>query len=156
MNRVIGGVMDRYRFSGKIEGGAYGVVYKARDSKRNEDVALKKMRLNIDDEGIPQCALREFAFLKVLQGTNHANIVRLLDITIEAGKLYLAFELMECDLKKLMDLSHTQGLSPDLVRSYTTQIFEGLAFIHSMGVMHRYVLFRSIYAPHLTNKSTGI
>lgn len=129
--------MDRYRFNGKIEGGAYGVVYKATDSVRNEEVALKKMRLNIDDEGIPQCSLREFAFLKVLQGTGHSNIVRLLDITIEANKLYLAFELMDCDLKKLMDLS-VHGLSPDLVQSYTTQIFEGLAFIHSMGVMHRY------------------
>jgi len=39
-----------------------------------EIVALKKIRLEADDEGIPGTAIREIALLKELQ---HANIVRL-------------------------------------------------------------------------------
>ena len=134
------GNMERYRKDGKLGVGAYGIVYKAYDFIDRRYVALKKMKLDIDNEGIPQCALREFAFLKVLQGTNHPNIVRLLNVTFDCNKLYLAFEILDGDLKKLMDSTHPHGLGPDLVRSYASQIFDGLAFIHSMGVMHRCVL----------------
>jgi len=46
------------------------------------------------------------------------------------------FELIDMDLKKLMD-SESEPLTPSLVSSYTRQILEGLAYCHSMGVMHR-------------------
>jgi transposase len=29
------------------------------------------------------------------------------------------------------------GLEPALVRQYTSQIFDGLAYMHAMGIMHR-------------------
>lgn len=114
------------------------MVYKAHDSLLNRDVALKRMKLDIDNEGIAQYALREFAFLKALQGMRHPNIVTLLDVTIDFNKLYLSFELVDSDLKNLMTQIGRNGLDPELVRSYTSQIFDGLAFIHSMGIMHRY------------------
>ena len=39
-------------------------------------------------------------------------------------RLYLVFELVDTDLKKFMD-SNKAPLHPDLVQSYTCQIFEG-------------------------------
>ena len=53
--------------------GAYGVVYKAKDRASGEIIALKKIRLEEEDEGIPSTAIREIALLKELQ---HCNIVR--------------------------------------------------------------------------------
>ena len=57
----------------KIGEGTYGVVYKARDRVTNETIALKKIRLEQEDEGVPSTAIREISLLKEMQ---HCNIVR--------------------------------------------------------------------------------
>ena len=46
--------------------GTYGVVYKAECLKTGETVALKKIRLEVEDEGVPSTALREISLLKEL------------------------------------------------------------------------------------------
>lgn len=53
--------------------GTYGVVYKALDKRSNMIVALKKIRLEQEEEGVPSTAIREIALLKEL---NHQNVVR--------------------------------------------------------------------------------
>lgn len=53
--------------------GTYGVVYKGKNKKTNKLVALKKIRLESEDEGVPSTAIREISLLKELQ---HPNIVR--------------------------------------------------------------------------------
>lgn len=53
--------------------GTYGVVYKCRHKKTGEFVALKKIRIENEDEGIPPTALREISILKEL--SVHPNIV---------------------------------------------------------------------------------
>jgi cyclin-dependent kinase 1 len=47
-------------------------VYKARHKKTGKVVALKKIRLESEDEGVPSTAIREISVLKELQ---HPNIV---------------------------------------------------------------------------------
>lgn len=47
--------------------GTYGVVYKARDNKDGRIVALKKIRLESEDEGVPSTAIREISLLKELR-----------------------------------------------------------------------------------------
>ncbi len=46
--------------------GTYGVVYKARDTVGKELVALKKIKLENEDEGVPSTAMREISILKEL------------------------------------------------------------------------------------------
>jgi serine/threonine protein kinase len=54
--------------------GTYGVVYKARDIRTNQIVALKKIRLEAEDEGVPSTAIREISLLKELSKDD--NIVK--------------------------------------------------------------------------------
>jgi len=57
----------------RVGEGTYGVVYKARDRRTNMIVALKKIRLEQEEEGVPSTAIREVALLKEL---NHQNVVK--------------------------------------------------------------------------------
>lgn len=54
--------------------GTYGVVYKAKDINTGNIVALKKIRLEAEDEGVPSTSIREISLLKELSKDD--NIVK--------------------------------------------------------------------------------
>ena len=67
-------IKNFYTIKEKIGEGNYGVVYKAEDNLHNNRlVALKKIRLESEEEGIPSTAIREVSILRELK---HENIVR--------------------------------------------------------------------------------
>lgn len=135
--------------------GTYGVVYKAKDLQNGgRIVALKKIRLEAEDEGVPSTAIREISLLKEM---NDPNIVKLLNIIHADGhKLYLVFEFLDLDLKKYMealpvsdggrgkalpegstmDMSRL-GLGKDMVKKFMAQLVEGVRYCHSHRVLHR-------------------
>uniref|UniRef100_A0A4W3GN81 cyclin-dependent kinase n=1 Tax=Callorhinchus milii TaxID=7868 RepID=A0A4W3GN81_CALMI len=71
------GFSDRYEPVAEIGEGAYGKVYKARD-RNNEGrfVALKKVRVQTGEEGMPLSTIREVAVLRQLESFEHPNVVR--------------------------------------------------------------------------------
>ena len=64
---------ERYEKIEKIGEGTYGIVYKAKDNVTQELVAVKKIRLENEEEGMPSTAMREISILKELK---HPNIVK--------------------------------------------------------------------------------
>ncbi|XP_071484181.1 cyclin-dependent kinase 2-like [Diadema antillarum] len=126
--------MNNFEKIEKIGEGTYGVVYKAKDLASGKTVALKKIRLDTEAEGVPSTAIREIALLKEL---DHENIVKLLDVVHSDKKLYLVFEFMNQDLKKYMDVAPPSGLPTGLVKSYLQQLLRGIAFCHVHRVLHR-------------------
>ncbi len=104
-----------YQKVDKIGEGTYGVVYKARERATGRTVALKKIRLESEEEGVPSTAIREISVLKEL---HHENIVSLLDVIHNDNKLYLVFEFLDLDLKRYMDMvkkeeaQGNQGMTP--------------------------------------------
>jgi cyclin-dependent kinase len=128
--------MDRYAKIEKVGEGTYGVVYKARDTGTNQIVALKKIRLEAEDEGVPSTAIREISLLKELKDD---NIVRLLDIVHADQKLYLVFEFLDVDLKRYMEHASAGGtpLTLDITKKFTHQLTSGLLYCHSHRILHR-------------------
>ena len=63
----------QYEQLDKIGEGTYGVVYKARNLLNGQLIALKKIRLEQEEEGVPSTAIREISLLKELK---HINVVR--------------------------------------------------------------------------------
>lgn len=124
--------MDRYQRLEKIGEGTYGVVYKARDRETNGTIALKKIRLEQEDEGVPSTAIREISILKEL---THPNVVSFNDVVHQDNRLYLVFEYLDQDLKRYMD--SVSSLAPILVKSYLFQLVNGIAYCHSHRVLHR-------------------
>ncbi|KAK3594380.1 hypothetical protein CHS0354_009672 [Potamilus streckersoni] len=129
------GIMEDYAKIEKIGEGTYGVVYKGRNKKTNRLVALKKIRLESEEEGVPSTAIREISLLKELQ---HPNIVCLEDVLMQENKLYLVFEFLSMDLKRYMDtIPNGQYMDKMLVKSYTYQICQGILFCHQRRTLHR-------------------
>jgi len=124
--------LDKYEKLQKIGEGTYGVVYKAKHRETAQLVALKKIRLENEDEGIPSTAIREISILKEML---HPAIVSLLDVVNYDNKLYLVFEFLDQDLKKYMD--SVTSISPALVQSYCQQLLQGLTFCHQRRIVHR-------------------
>ena len=58
-----------------IGSGTYGEVYKAKINKTNEPIAIKKIKIELENEGIPSTALREISLLRELK---HKNIIKFL------------------------------------------------------------------------------
>lgn len=71
---------DLYEQMETIGQGAYGKVIKALDKQNKRIVAIKQLRTQSTEEGIPQTTLREITFLKDL---DHPNIVKLLNVVID-------------------------------------------------------------------------
>ncbi|XP_023067537.1 cyclin-dependent kinase 3 isoform X2 [Piliocolobus tephrosceles] len=126
--------MDVFQKVEKIGEGTYGVVYKAKNRETGQLVALKKIRLDLEMEGVPSTAIREISLLKELK---HPNIVQLLDVVHNERKLYLVFEFLSQDLKKYMDSTPDSELPLHLIKSYLFQLLQGVSFCHSHRVIHR-------------------
>lgn len=84
--------VNKYEKLEIIGEGSYGVVYKAKDTETGEIYALKTIRLESGDEGIPSTAIREIVLLKELQ---HPNILKLANILHTDKKLTLVFEYLD-------------------------------------------------------------
>ncbi|KAG5464614.1 hypothetical protein GH5_00063 [Leishmania sp. Ghana 2012 LV757] len=125
--------LDRYNRLDVLGEGTYGVVYRAVDKVTGQYVALKKVRLDRTEEGIPQTALRE---VSILQEFDHPNIVNLLDVICSDGKLYLVFEYVEADLKKAIEKQEGGYSGMDLKR-LIYQLLDGLYFCHRHRIIHR-------------------
>nr|ACU19247.1 unknown [Glycine max] len=140
--------MEQYEKVEKIGEGTYGVVYKARDRVTNETIALKKIRLEQEDEGVPSTAIREISLLKEMQ---HRNIVRLQDVVHSEKRLYLVFEYLDLDLKKHMDSSPEFVKDPRQVKMFLYQILCGIAYCHSHRVLHRDLKPQNLLIDRRTN-----
>ncbi len=68
---------QQYEPVAEIGEGAYGKVYKARDLKNGgRFVALKRVRVQTEEEGMPLSTIREVAVLRQLESFEHPNVVR--------------------------------------------------------------------------------
>ena len=92
--------LSEFRKLRKIGEGTYGEVYEAVDTINNRRVAMKKLRIENKDEGIPITALREMCILKHL---HHENVVELYEIIQDVDKIVLIFEYADMDLKMYID-----------------------------------------------------
>jgi cyclin-dependent kinase 2 len=125
-------IYKTYDLKEKIGEGTYGDVFKAVNKTDQRVVALKKIKLDNQDEGVPSTAIREISVLKEL---DHDNIVGLIDVVHFERSLWLVFEFLDQDLKKYLD--SVSFVPPELVKSYVKQMLNGLLFCHSRRIIHR-------------------
>ena len=120
----------------KLGKGTYGSVYKAQKRDTNEIFAIKKIKLDVDTEGIPSTALREISILKAI---NHPNIVRIQDLTLSEKKIELCLEYCPLDLRKYMDQNknNPRVYTTNTIKTIMYQIVRATDHLHSRKILHR-------------------
>ena len=128
---------ENYIFQKVLGKGTYGEVVKVLHEKTKEAAAIKKIKLDVESEGIPATTLREIAILK---NCDHPNIVKLFHCECSDKKIQLLMEYLEYDLKKYWDLLYKKNnAKPDLekIRGIMYQIFKAVEYLHAQKIVHR-------------------
>lgn len=127
--------VDEFERLNKIDEGTYGVVYRARDKKTGEVVALKKVKMEKEREGFPLTSLRE---INILLSLHHPSIVDVKEVVVGSSldSIFMVMEYMEHDLKALME-TMKQPFSQSEVKCLMLQLLEGVQYLHDNWVLHR-------------------
>lgn len=128
-----------YEILNTIGQGTYGVVYKAQNSQNKEIVALKLIKFETKQDGIPSTAIREIALLKELK---HPCVIQLYDVIHSQHQLTLIFEYCEWDLNRYMQNffaqnTNEQTLNVQQITSLSHQLLSALDYIHQNRILHR-------------------
>ncbi|XP_017839458.1 cyclin-dependent kinase 10 [Drosophila busckii] len=119
----------------RVGEGSYGIVYRARDTRNGEIVALKKVRMDQEKDGLPVSGLREIMILKQCQ---HENIVRLREVVVgkSLDSIFLVMDFCEQDLASVLD-NMSQPFTESEVKCITLQILRALKYMHAHYIIHR-------------------
>ncbi|XP_055593461.1 serine/threonine-protein kinase PITSLRE [Uranotaenia lowii] len=130
--------VEEFQCLNRIEEGTYGVVYRAKDKRTEEIVALKRLKMEKEKEGFPITSLREINTL--LKG-QHPNIVTVREIVVGSNmdKIFIVMDYVEHDLKSLMEtMKHKkQVFLPGEVKCLTQQLLRAVAHLHDNWILHR-------------------
>merc|ERR1712223_1465024 len=122
----------------RIEEGTYGVVYRARDKRTQEIVALKKLKMEREKEGFPSTSLREINTLLISQ---HQNVVHVREIVVGSNmdKIFIVMDFVEHDMKSLMETMRQkkQIFLPGEVKCLMEQLLKAIAHLHDNWILHR-------------------
>ncbi|XP_021746542.1 cyclin-dependent kinase G-2-like [Chenopodium quinoa] len=127
--------VDEFERLNKIDEGTYGVVYRAKDKKTGEIVALKKVKMEKEREGFPLTSLRE---INILLSLHHPSIVDVKEVVVGSNldSIFMVMEYMEHDLKALME-TMKQPFSQSEVKCLMLQLLDGIKYLHDNWVLHR-------------------
>lgn len=127
--------VDEFQCLNRIEEGTYGVVYRAKDKKTGDVVALKRLKMEKEREGFPITSLREVC---TLLKAHHNNIVRVQEIVVGSNmdKIYIVMDYVEHDLKSLMETMKQPFLVGE-VKTLMIQLLQGVHHLHDNWILHR-------------------
>jgi serine/threonine protein kinase len=138
MDPMSGQQIGRYEIIETLGRGAMGVVYLARDPLIDRRVALKTLRVDLDDELAHEFRERFLREARAAGGLSHTGIVTVHDVgeDPESGLVFIAMEFIEGrDLKQLVN----EGVSfrPSEAARIAAEVALALDYAHGRGVVHR-------------------
>ncbi len=130
-----GQMLGKYKVTSHIANGAMGMVYRARDTKLNRDVALKVLFPHLT--GDPNLMRRFQREAQTIAQLDHPNIVALYDTDNADGYHYIAMQFI--DGASLGSRLRQGGPRPGVrdTLEIARQVGSALAYAHTRGLVHR-------------------
>ncbi|RCV18479.1 hypothetical protein SETIT_3G303900v2 [Setaria italica] len=137
--------MEHYERLGKIAEGASGTVYRARDRRTGETVAIKRLRAgggNGDGDAFAETFLREARCLEACRGHPCLVELRAAHRDGDGGGAFLVMEYAGRSLSEVVREREGRGAGrrtfPEAeARRVMRRLLEGAAAMHARGVLHR-------------------
>ena len=127
-------VAGRYEILAPLGKGGMGVVYKARDHKLEETVAIKVLRPEVAAD--PEMERRFLSEIRLARRVRHRNVCGIHEYGEDGSLRYIAMEFIEgVDLRRML----TDGGALPLDQAFDICIHtaDGLQAIHEAGIIHR-------------------
>ncbi len=124
--------IGHYAIEHKLGEGGMGVVYAARDERLQRTVALKTMSSPTGDETARKRFWRE---ARAAASVNHPNICQIYEIGEDAGKLFIAMELLDGEV--LSDRLRRGPMSAAETVPIGLGMMAALSALHARGIVHR-------------------
>ena len=122
----------------RIEEGTYGIVYRARDKRTQEIVALKRLKMEREKEGFPITSLREINTLLISQ---HPNVVTVREIVVGSNmdQIFIVMDFVHHDLKSLMETMRkkNQVFLTGEIKCLMVQLIRAINHLHDNWILHR-------------------
>ena len=136
--------MEDYEIIGRIGGGSFADVFKAREKSTNELVAIKILKKKYkkweDCLELRECkSLQKLSDESLSNEKGLNNIIKLKRIIFikKTGLFHLVFEYMKQDLLELMKSKKPNHLDESQIKDIIYQTLLGLAHMHKYGFFHR-------------------
>ncbi|OHT09990.1 CAMK family protein kinase [Tritrichomonas foetus] len=129
---IIPSTVKCYKVISKISSGSFSVVFKVLNMKTNEYYAMKVVSR---EQMIKYSSIFQLEQeLRILETTNHPNIIKLHEIVYEKTYIYIIMELSDTDL--LTALMIRGSLLQCEIRHIFQQICHAIKYLHSKGISH--------------------
>ena len=125
-------LIGHYALLDCIGRGGMGLVYRARDTKLDRQVAIKCLRTELFEAHYVERFKREALLLAKL---NHPNIVQIYDFIEASEQVALVMELVDGQNLQLHLREHIVTFAQRM--RWLTEIAQGLAVAHDAGIIHR-------------------
>ena len=147
--------VEEFQFLSRVGEGSYGVVYRGRDKKTLEMVALKKLKMGSGpggEEGFPITTLRE---INTLLRSQHPNIINVREVVMGSSmdNVYIVMDFVANDLWTLMGQMKEKGqvFLPGEIKCLMGQLLEAIAHLHDNWIIHR-----DLKTPNLLLNDSGV
>ncbi|HEV8537929.1 MAG TPA: protein kinase, partial [Bacteroidota bacterium] len=130
---MIGQTISHYKILEKLGEGGMGVVYKARDTKLEREVALKFLPHHLTANEAEKARFLQEA--RAAAQINHPNVCSIIDIQESHGEQFIVMEFVDGQTLRAK-IQHGRLSVPDAV-TYAIQIGEALQEAHTKGIVHR-------------------
>lgn len=118
-----------------IGAGAFGSVYLAVNLDSGSLMAVKEIKFQ-ELSGLPDLYSQIRDELSIMEMLHHPNVVEYFGIEVHRDKVYIFEEYCQGGSLAAL-LEHGRIEDESIIQLYTMQMLEGLAYLHSKGIVHR-------------------
>ena len=116
--------------------GAFGDVY-GPCIWRKETYAIKTRMFSTDMPEADQDRQKVHAACEKWKSLNHKNLITVYDVIFDPPALYILMEYAKGGSLKVVLSQCKSDLSPEIQLNWSTQIADGMAYLHKQMIIHR-------------------